>query len=151
MDLLFGIDVGTTNWKVAAFDTDGCLHAIHRAPNTVHYTPEGFGYYDAEEIWSTIARLICFVIEDTANIGTVAGVSVTGMAEAVVGIAADGAPVETIIPWFDTRSMAEADFIRTEIGKREPFRSRDLTAIRSSPCQRSSGSRQTSRMYSKKR
>lgn len=121
MDLLFGIDVGTTNWKVAAFDTDGCLRAIHRAPNTMHYTPEGFGYYDAEEIWSTIARLIRSVIEDTANIGTGAGVSVTGMAEAVVGIDADGASVESIIPWFDTRSMAEADFIRTEIGEARAF------------------------------
>lgn len=121
MSLLLGIDVGTTNWKVAVFDTSGRLLTIRRTPNSVHCTPEGQGYYDPDEMWSIITRLIREVVEDTRDTGTIAAVAVTGMAEAVVGIDREGDPAGPIIPWFDTRSIEEAEVIKAFLGEEHVF------------------------------
>jgi len=130
MDLLLGVDVGTTNWKAAAFDTNGRLRSIHRSPNVVHYTPDGLGFYDAEEMWASIAALIRSAVEDIAEIGSIAAVAVTGMAEAVVGIDSSGNPTGPIIPWFDTRSIREADLIRERVGEETAF---EITGLECNP------------------
>ena len=130
MDLLLGIDVGTTNWKAVAFDTQGCMCSIHKAPNVVHYTLEGLGYYDADEIWTAIAGLIRDVADQSRDAGTIAAVAVTGMAEAVVPIDAEGAPAGPIIPWFDTRSIEEAGFIQDRIGAERVFK---ITGLECNP------------------
>lgn len=130
MDLLLGIDVGTTNWKAAAFDVDGSLRSIRRAPNIVHYTPEGLGYYDADEMWAAIAGLIRDVAGEVKETGAIAAVAVTGMAEAVVGIGETGEPTGPIIPWFDTRSIEEADLIRERVGEERAFQ---ITGLECNP------------------
>lgn len=130
MDLLLGIDVGTTNWKAAVFDCRGRLLSIHRAPNIVQYQPYGMGYYDVEVLWGTISGLIRQTLSDVQNTGTIGAVAVTGMAEAVVPIDGRGDPAGPVIPWFDTRSFEEAEFIRRQVGEQRVF---EITGLECNP------------------
>jgi xylulokinase len=64
------------------------------------------------------------------NTGTIAAVAVTGMAEAVVPIDSRGDPAGPVIPWFDTRSFEEADFVRRQVGEQRVF---EMTGLECNP------------------
>ena len=67
MDALIGIDIGTTNWKVAAFTVDGSMLAIRKTPAITEYTTDGQGYYDPELLWTKICGLLCELADDCAG------------------------------------------------------------------------------------
>ncbi len=113
--LLMGIDVGTTNWKVAVFDTQGHAVCIKKTPTVTHYEDNGQSTYKPDEIWSSIAGLIKEAVKEVE--GDIAGVSVTSMAEAVVPVDENGRECFDIITWFDTRSYKEAQEIVDAMGK----------------------------------
>lgn len=104
--LLMGIDVGTTNWKVAVFDENGQCLFVEKTPTITHYDDLGHSTYKPDEIWNAIATMIKKAVESFGN--AISAVSVTSMAEAVVPIGEDGQPCSDIITWFDNRSQAEA-------------------------------------------
>ncbi len=81
---LLSIDVGTTNWKVAAFDTNGKLAALQKTPTKTHYDKKQNSYYIPQEIWDSVKKMIADVIRELD--GDVIGISATSMAEAVVPI-----------------------------------------------------------------
>ena len=89
MAVLLGIDVGTTNWKVAAFNEAGSLLSIRKTPTITRYDEEGMGYYDPEEIWESIARLLRETTEVLAG-RSVDAVAVTSMAESVMAVDGSG-------------------------------------------------------------
>lgn len=118
--LLLAIDVGTTNWKVAAFDTDGKAVCIEKMPAATHYDEQNHSYYKPHEIWGGISALIKTVVHKCD--GDIIGVSATSMAEAVVPIDGAGDECFDIITWFDTRSIMEAEYIVSAIGKDKLYR-----------------------------
>lgn len=101
------IDIGTTNWKAAAFTLTGELLTVHRHKTITHYDKMGGGYYDSLEVWETIAQLIKKVLADLAGQYYVLGVSVASIGESVVPIDYKGNPLDQIIAWFSITNEAE--------------------------------------------
>lgn len=119
MRYYLAMDIGTTNWKVAIFNEKGILQAIERTPTQTHTDEKGHSYYDPKELWRAMKELSRKV---TAKVGKpIAAISVTSIAEAIVGIDEQGNPVDHIITWFDTRSMKQADYLKEKLGKEKLF------------------------------
>lgn len=120
MGVLLGIDVGTTNWKAAAFDHTGQLIALAKTPTVTRHYGEGQDFYDPAQLWADVASVIRQVVE-ACNGQAVDAVSVTSMAESVVPIDQSGVPCFPIIPWFDTRARAESRYLADTVGRERLF------------------------------
>jgi len=110
MQLLIGIDMGTTNTKAICFNENGETIAAASLPTkTVQQKNNGY-VYDAEEIWPTVCQLLREIsgkltaLSGRKALYKIAGLSVTGMAEAGIPVNAKGEPLYDVITWFDTRT-----------------------------------------------
>lgn len=110
MKYYLAIDVGTTNWKAAVYDEKGTLIEIERTATKTHIDNSGYSYYNPTEIWDNIKTLCKNVISKSGC--TISAVSVTSIAEAVVGIDKNGKTLGDIIAWFDTRSIQESEYLK---------------------------------------
>lgn len=120
MELLVGIDVGTTHLKAAAFTPDGAQVAIAHDPTPLRRVGDG-GEYDALELWAAIARCLRRVVEATGA-HRIATIGIASMAEAGVLIDAGGAPVYPVITWFDPRTRPQAARLAQDPGTAALFR-----------------------------
>jgi sugar (pentulose or hexulose) kinase len=85
MNVFLGLDLGTTNCKVVAVDHQGQIVANASAPTPVHSSSEpGITEYDAEMLWTVIARLVRQVIEKLGPEQKVSGLAVASMTESGV-------------------------------------------------------------------
>ena len=110
MSILIGIDVGTTNWKVAAFTENGTQVCVHKIPSRTHYMANGCGYYEPEELWGSFCQLLRKTVESCAG-QEILGISVASLAESLVPIGEDGKELFPIIAWFDGSPREEAKLI----------------------------------------
>lgn len=117
--LLMGIDIGTTNWKVVVFDGDGKRVFVEKIATMTHYDEHRHSTYKPEEIWHSVLTLIQHAV--SAHGDAIAAISVTSMAEAVVPLDAHGQPCADIITWFDNRSQKEAEEIVTRLGQEKLY------------------------------
>ncbi|WP_010168060.1 FGGY-family carbohydrate kinase [Candidatus Epulonipiscium viviparus] len=113
MKYYLAIDVGTTNWKAAVYDQVGKLIAIERVATKTHLDASGYSYYNPIEMWDDISKLCKAVTAKVAQ--PISAVSVTSIAEAVVGVDKNGKVLGDIIAWFDTRSIKEAEELREKL------------------------------------
>lgn len=128
MALLIGIDIGTTNTKVGLYDEKGNERAVTSRPTVAHRHPDGFSYYDPEEMWGFIASAIREAVErvETSEPGSsrqIRSIGITSMAES--GLLVDPATGEVksaFLPWFDTCSAPQAERIAAESDLYERFR-----------------------------
>lgn len=120
MAIVIGLDIGTTNWKVAAFTPEGQLRSIRKTPTPTHYHETGYGYYEPEELKSCFATLLRQVLADCPG-EEVLGVSVTSMTESVVPLSAEGEALFPIVAWFDASAAREAKQIRERFGTEKIF------------------------------
>jgi len=103
MDLHLSVDIGTTNWKAAAFDSQGNLVALEKKPSMTRYR-DGHPYYNANDIWESVCQMLNHLTQKLQGHRFVS-IAATGMAESVVAVAQDGTPLSDILVWFDTRPM----------------------------------------------
>ena len=100
-----GIDLGTTNLKVALYDGD--LRLIARESMPVRYQREGeFVEFDAD---AYVEDLLCLTHKTLRahGVNNVAQMALTGQAESLVVLGADGRPLMNAISWMDERSTQE--------------------------------------------
>lgn len=119
--MLLGIDIGTTNMKAGIFARDGRQVAAASRPTPVHTHPEGFAYYDPEEIWRTTLSAIEEALEQAGR-PAIASIGITSMAEA--GLLVDrttGQPRSLFLPWYETCSTPQAERIKQEANLLERF------------------------------
>ncbi len=114
MEILIGIDVGTTHLKAAAFTARGEPVAMASAPTPTRHLAGGGGEYEPEELWAGVAQCLARVAGEAG--GAVAGVGVASMAEAGVLLDAGGRPVHPFIAWFDPRSREQAERLAARPG-----------------------------------
>lgn len=121
LELLVGIDVGTTRVKALAVSLDGRVRGESEAPTPWHH--EGAcADIDSDDL----ARLAMTVADrclDDARIpasSAVRGIGVTGMAEAGALLDAQGRPCAPTLAWHDPRGLAEP--IRDQVSDEEFWR-----------------------------
>ena len=129
MAILIGIDIGTTSWKAAAFRFNGEMVAIQKTPTVTQNYAKGQNFYDPQQLWRDTSEIIKKVIE-SCDKEEIAGISVSSMAESVVPINSSGETCFPIIPWFDTRSIQEANKANSLIGRQRLF---ELTGLDPNP------------------
>jgi xylulokinase len=121
MEIYLGIDIGTTNLKVGAFTLNGDLLSLKKEATPTQIGKDGLQYYDASEFWNIISSLIKDLCYDLKHY-TIASVTTTGMAEAMVAIDKNGKCLDYVIPWFDTRSKSFSSQIKKDLGSDKIFR-----------------------------
>jgi sugar (pentulose or hexulose) kinase len=123
MMLIYAVDLGTTNIKVALFD--GTLHRLALASAPAQYTGDGSRVeFDADGYFDTVIDLV-------VQTSCAAGVSestqpsrivLTGQAESFVLVDAAGAAIRPGISWLDERGDDECRQITDVFGVTEGFR-----------------------------
>lgn len=108
--LLMGIDIGTTHIKTAVFDCNGRQEALTVVDNPVFRTNNGLHFYDPVEIQKKVFTTIKNTLKQLDGEYEIAGVSVASMAEAGVPVDRHGKCIYHIIPWFDPRTKAQAEW-----------------------------------------
>ncbi len=115
--LLVGLDIGTTNIKAAVFDVHGRLVAGADAKTPTRYPQPGWAYYDPGEIWRNACaalRQVTQMVDDPLRIVSIA---VASIGETGFPIDAHGTCIYDAVAWYDRRSEAQADQIKTIIGQ----------------------------------
>lgn len=102
-----GIDLGSTNIKVAIYDSDFKL--LDRRSRPVSYIREnGFVEFDAHAYFQELLALLREMVIAN-NISTIRELSLTGQAESLVVLGNAGQPLMNAISWMDERSTTECE------------------------------------------
>lgn len=108
---LLGVDVGTTHCKVGFCDVAGSLLHVTRESTPIGHGSDGLACHYPEALWLTVVTAIRAMAAQ-CDLGQVQAIGVAGMAEAGLLVdARSGEPRTEIIPWYDTRSRAQARVI----------------------------------------
>lgn len=112
VELLIGIDLGTTVTKAAVVGLDGQELAWGKAPTPWHDVGAGAETAPADLLGGALQAAAAAL--EAAPPGRVLGLGVTSMAETVVFLGNDGRPVGRSIAWHDDRGDDEArDLVET--------------------------------------
>src|SRR5438105_10359749 len=103
-DLVLGLDVGTTNVKCLALDSDGKIIAQGSEPTPRCHPRSGWTDFEPGPIWDTACRAIRAVVSQLEHPRAIKGIAVSSLAESVVPIDSQGHPLAPAIAWFDLRT-----------------------------------------------
>ena len=107
-----GIDLGSTNIKIAIYDEDFKL--IDRQSRSVKYIREnGFVEFDAKAYCNILVELLGDLIR-LNGIKSIRQIAFTGQAESLVVLGADGDPLMNAISWMDERSTEECKILEQQ-------------------------------------
>ena len=102
-----GIDLGSTNIKVAIYDKD--FHLIDRQSRPVNYIREnGFVEFDAYAYCQDLIGLLGDMVAEN-KVDSIRELAFTGQAESLVVLGADCMPLMNAISWMDERSVSECE------------------------------------------
>ena len=109
-----GIDLGSTNIKVAIYDEK--FHLIDRKSRPVVYIREnGFVEFDAYAYCRELVELLADMVKKNA-VAEIRQIAFTGQAESLVVLNAEGMPMMNAISWMDERSTAECEALSGQFG-----------------------------------
>lgn len=107
-----GIDLGSTNIKIAIYDADFKL--IDRQSRSVEYIRDnGFVEFDAFKYCHDLIELLAIMAKEN-NITAIRQIAFTGQAESLVVLGADGNPLMNAISWMDERSTEECKLLEQQ-------------------------------------
>lgn len=116
MSYLMGIDIGSTNIKVAIFKKDATIVTKYSLPNCLSFSSKGKLEYSPKEIWERIEVCIKKCMQSIDNL-RVKGIAISSMGEVGFPIDKEGLPLYSAISWMDQRTVPQADWWRTNFGE----------------------------------
>lgn len=124
--MYIGVDLGSTNLKVALYDENLTCVAQQSAP--VEYIRNGeFIEFDGNEYYTTLTKLLGQLMAGRS--GKVAQIALTGQAESLVCLDNEGAPVYNAISWMDERSSEECAILEKQFSAEQFHRVTGQQAI----------------------
>jgi len=110
MELLLGIDVGTTSLKTGLFTSDGRCLGIERQEYQLDTPSAERAQVDAKRYWQacvqTVQSLLERVGEDPAKISALA---VSSQGETILTLNVHGEPIYPAMVWLDNRAVSQAE------------------------------------------
>lgn len=122
MELLLGIDIGTSACKVSLTARDGTVLADASEGYRLYYPAPGFVEQDAEEWWAAVCRAVRTCIEKSGQPSSaIVGIGVDGQSWSAIPVDRNGAVLARTPIWMDHRSEAECAEMNHRLGDL-PFR-----------------------------
>lgn len=111
-DLLFGIDVGSSNIKSVLFDKECNVLAREIEGVEIILPKPGWAEYDPDQWWEHVKTTLkrC-LLKTKVNPDRIAGVGVSSLGCCVVPLDKAGNHVYNAIPWSDLRAYEEVNFL----------------------------------------
>ena len=118
-----GIDIGTTGIKAVLFDTEGRPLGGGLAEYVLETPSPDIVELDPERYWEATCRAVREAVA-AANVPPedIVSCGVTGQAETLIVLDADGKPLRKAIVWLDNRAVEEAAAFRARFGDDALFR-----------------------------
>lgn len=118
MELLLGLDIGTSSSKGVLVSPDGTVVARAERAHATSYPRPGWAEHDPEAVWWADTVAICRELTNATTPegghaggptgGQIAGVCVSGIGPCLLPVAADGSPLRPAILYgIDTRAHVE--------------------------------------------
>jgi xylulokinase len=108
MNLLIGLDLGTTTIKASAYDPDaGRVRCTATRPTPVTHPQAGWSEHDPAALWQAVTGCLAEVAAQTAG-EAYAGLAIASFAEAGLPLDAAGRTLYPVIAWYDWRCEAQA-------------------------------------------
>lgn len=118
MDLLLGIDLGTSGTKTVLFDTAGHAVASHTAEYPLRQPRNGWAEQDPHDWWRAVRETIrAVLVKSGAEPRDIKGVGLSGQMHGLVLLDAQGHVLRDAILWCDGRTQAQCDEITERIGR----------------------------------
>lgn len=116
MDLLLGLDVGTTATKALLCDLSGRIVASATCPYGLITPREGWVEQDPEALWHAVVATTRSVLDQIGPGDRVLALSQSSQAGTTIPVDANGAPTHNAFSWMDQRARAQADLVRERWG-----------------------------------
>lgn len=122
MEMLLGIDIGTSGCKIALFSRDGNVICSDTEEYAVYYSAPGYAEQDPGEWWEAVCRGTRRLIERSGvSPADIAGVGVDGQSWAAIAVDKDGAVLARNPIWMDTRSEEICRELNRSVGEERLF------------------------------
>ncbi len=118
MNLLLGIDIGTTGVKSILIDEKGKVRHTAREEYPLSSPRPGWAEQDPELWWKATAKSIRRLIDGGAPASKIAALSFSGQMHGLVPMGADDKPLRPAILWCDQRTFRECEQIEQKLGAR---------------------------------
>jgi len=116
--LLLGIDIGTTNTKVAVFDAAGSLRSVARRRIPLSHPHPDWSEVNVEDWWNAVCDLLPQALsEAVAKAEQIRGIGLAGLMHALVPVSHEGDPLGAMILWFDRRSIQQHRWLVEQHGR----------------------------------
>ena len=112
MDVVVGLDIGTTSTKAVAFDADGRERGRADAGYELREPEPGQAVQDPRAVVDAVLAATRDAI--AAAEGTVVALSCSTAMHSLVGLDGDGEPITDLLTWADTRATAQAERLKEE-------------------------------------
>lgn len=127
MEVLVGLDVGTTAIKALAFTGTGRVVASSTRPLALLATRPGWIEQDPEAIWQSTAAACKLLVSQLPAGATIRGISISTQGGTTIPVGADGMPTHAAFSWMDERAQAEALAAEQQLGKKWVYRTTGWT------------------------
>jgi xylulokinase len=123
MEVLLGIDIGTSACKVAAFNAaTGLVLATSTQGYPVYHPQPGFVEQDPNEWWQAVCTGVRDVLSQGVSASEIAGIGIDGQSWSAIPIDADGRVLHRTPIWMDTRAAALAATVESRLGADRLFK-----------------------------
>ncbi|CAG5003706.1 Xylulose kinase [Dyadobacter sp. CECT 9275] len=113
MSYIIGCDIGTTNVKTTAFDSEtGAILATHSLGYEMDHPRPDWSEQDPDEIFDALCRCVREVSSISYKHGELLGISFSSAMHSVLAIDSSGKKLTNLIIWADNRSSDIADKLR---------------------------------------
>lgn len=122
MELLLGLDVGTTAAKALAFDRQGRVVACASQGYGLSTPQEGWVEQDPEILWQTAVAVLRQAASQIQPGDRILGMSLSSQGGTTIVVDAAGRPLYPAISWMDQRARQECELVRREFGAEALYR-----------------------------
>lgn len=114
MELLMGIDLGTSSVKTLICDVQGNIIAVAAEDYDILSPQNGWAEQDPEMLWQATCRSIRAALQKMERSPQeIRGIGLSGQMHGLVALDGDGKPVRNTMIWADSRSSEEAEILNT--------------------------------------
>lgn len=123
MQLLVGLDVGTTALKVALFDSHGTLLGVSTQEYTLQTPKVNYVEVEAETYWNAFKAGLDEIRESyEIKAEDQISLAISAQGETLICIDKEGKPLRKAIVWMDNRAVDEAKAMEAHFGNEQGYR-----------------------------